>query len=478
MAIRKDDLSKIVCTIGPACEKKETLVAMLRAGMDVARLNFSHSSHDWHFQAILNLRHAAYQTRKCLGIMADIQGPRIRIAEIENKKSQLTELKLIQGDRIFLKEKKEKGKLPGYLEKHLLIDLEVDLLDKLKVGEKVYLDNGMIELQAEHFRRNLGWEMTVKNDGLIKVRKGINFPTLANFIPSFTQKDTRDLHFALKQGLDFVALSFVKNAQDITNLRSRMQKFLGKKKGLPLIVAKIETLTALENIKEILAVTDAVMVARGDMGIEAPQEKVPIYQKLLIRHCLKKRIPVIVATNMLESMVDFPRPTRAELTDVANAVIDRADAVMLSGETASGKYPVRSVQTMSKIIRATEKSFLENQNYIPELEKNRNKPTSNQEEIIAQTIQKLAEEKNLKAIVLKNTPISLIANLAGLRPSIPVFCYVGNHNPWSRKLLIYFAVLPYFSEIKFKLAVAKLKNYVLVKGDYDGKKWQYDVTIM
>ena len=475
---KKDDLTKIVCTIGPAVEKRQTLEALIKAGMDVARLNFSNGSHDWHFQAIINLRHAAYQTKKCLGIMADIQGPRIRIAELQNKKLKSPQLQFNKGDRIILGENRSSKRLPGYLEKQIFLDADTDLLDKLRPGDKVYLDNGMVELVAEKSRNKSGWEMEVKNDGLIKIRKGINFPSLAKYIPSFTRKDLADLKFSLKQGLDFIALSFVKDAKDIVDLRKRIIKILGKKSGLPSIIAKIETVTALRNIKDILAVSDGIMVARGDMGIEAQQEKVPLYQKLLIRHCIKKNVPVIVATNMLESMIISPRPTRAELTDVANAVIDRADSLMLSGETASGKYPVRSVATMSKIIRTTEKSHYDDQNIIPELSKIRTKIPADNEEITVQTIYNLAKETSPKAIILSHVPASLIMKLSNLRLNAPLLCYVGNHNPLTRKLVIYYGVFPYPSESEFKKAAMNYSDRLKVTGRDKKESWEYSIEVL
>jgi len=473
----KDNLTKIVCTVGPASEKREVLESMIKAGMDIARLNFSHGSHDSHFQAILNLRHAAYQTGKTIGIMADIQGPRIRISELVDKKTRVSELPLEKGERILLRETRPPKALPGYLEKAIRLDSQVPLIHYLKKNDSVFLDAGTIELTAKRQRFSGGWEMEVKNSEIIKVRKGINFPTLAKYIPSFTSKDKNDLAFAMRQGLDFVALSFVKNAKDITDLRARMQKILDRKTDLPFIIAKIETLTALENIKEILAVTDAVMVARGDLAVEAPQEKVPLYQKLLIRHCIKRGIPVIVATNMLESMVTLPRPTRAELTDVANAVIDHTDAVMLSGESANGKYPVRSVQTMDKIIRATEKSRYDDENDILELENRRNKTAKNTDEMTAQTIYKLAKGSRPQAIIVKEAPVSFISSLSNLRPPVPILCYIGNHDPWSRKMIIYFGVIPFVSETKFRRAIAKINSYIKVKGKKNQKGWSFSVKV-
>lgn len=449
----------------------------MRSGMDIARLNFSHGSHEWHLETIVNLRQAAYKLKKNIAILADIQGPRIRIAELEQEGQKYTEMEFKKGDRVLLKEKKIFKNLPGYLEKHIRLDSQVALIGKLKRGDRVYLDNGMVELVAKHRRTESGFEMEVKNNGKIKIRKGINFPTLAEHIPSFTVKDKNDLIFNLKQGVDFVALSFVKGAKDITDLRSRMEKILGKKSGLPLIIAKIETVTALKNLKEILAVADGVMVARGDMGVEAPPEKVPIYQKIIIRYCIRKGLPVIVATNMLESMTDFPRPTRAELTDVANAVIDRADAVMLSGETASGKYPLRSVQMMSKIIRTTEESSFDDLNRIPELDKKRKKTAKDFLEMAAQTIYNLSLSSSPRAIVMQNTPMSLIKAVSNLRPEVPVCCFLGNQNPWSRKLILFRGVIPFFSEINFKKKLKELDNFLFVEGKEEKGKWKLSFKI-
>ena len=477
MAKRKDDLTKIVCTIGPASEKKAALESLIRAGMDVARLNFSHGSHDWHLETIVNLRRCAYKLKKNLAILADIQGPRIRISDLELEGKKFAEMELKKGERILLKNKKIFKQLPGYLDKHIRLDSQVALIDKLKQGDRVYLDNGMIELVAKHRRTEFGFEMEVMNNGKIKTRKGINFPTLAKYIPSFTAKDQKDLVFNLKQGVDFVALSFVKDAKDITDLRRRMERVLGKKTGLPLIIAKIETVTALQNLREILEVTDGVMVARGDMGVEAPPEKVPIYQKIIIRHCIKKGIPVIVATNMLESMTDFPRPTRAELTDVANAVIDRSDAVMLSGETASGKYPLRSVQMMSKIVRITEKSPFDDLNRIPELDKKRKKPASDFVEMAAQSIYNVSVNSDPKAIVMKNVPPSLIKSVSNLRPGMPIWCFMGSHNSWSRKLVLWRGVKPFFSETSLNLNVKKINNFLLIEGKEEKGKWKFTFKI-
>ncbi len=472
--MKKDNLTKVVATIGPASENIETLEAMIESGMDIARLNFSHGSHDWHEQAILNLRHAAYRTGKSVGIMADLQGPRVRISELKDKNNKVSELEFKKGEKVYLVE----GRLEGDLKKQIRLDCDVMLIKHLKNGDSVFLDNGMVELRSLKKISEKRWEMSVKNNGLIKIRKGINFPTLAKFIPSFTKKDQKDLEFAVKKGLDFIALSFVKNAKDIVSLQKRITKILGKTTGHPWIVAKIETLEALHNLKDILKVVDVIMVARGDLGVEAPPEKVPVYQKLLLRHCLRSGVPAIVATNMLESMVDSPRPTRAELTDVANAVIDRTDAVMLSGESASGKYPILSVQMMEKIIKVTEKSPYDDLNRVKELETRRNLPQKNLLQMTAQAIFRLALESKPDGIVLEETPVLFVKHLASLRPNTPVYCFMGSHSPLSRKLLVCWGVLPFPLRTAFNEEISGLKHLIYVKAEKDKKTgWKFKVKI-
>ena len=294
MKTKKDNLTKVVATIGPASERMETLESMIKSGMDIARLNFSHGSHEWHEQAILNLRHAAYRAGKSVGILADLQGPRVRISDFKHKGQKLAEMDFRKSEKVFLVE----GRFLEETKKQVRLDCDVPLINHLKKGDSVFLDNGMVELKAQKSVGESSFEMSVSNSGTIKARKGVNFPTLAKFIPSFTHKDKKDLEFVVKQGLDFIALSFVKNAKDIVDLKKRITKILGRKTGQPWIVAKIETLEALRNLKEILKVVDVIMVARGDLGVEAPPEKVPVYQKLLLRHCLRRGVPAIVATNM------------------------------------------------------------------------------------------------------------------------------------------------------------------------------------
>jgi len=468
--------TKIVCTIGPASEKRKTLENMIKAGMDIVRLNFSHGNHEWHQQAIINLRLAVHHTKGNVAIMADLQGPRIRVNDLRVTDKKKKEIEFIEGDKVILKEKDTKKALPGYLEKQVRIDSK-NVLKYLKKGDRVFLDAGTVELVAVRRRYKGGWEMVVKNDGIIALRKGINLPSLSKYIPSFTKKDKKDLEFALRQGVDFIALSFVKEAKDIVKVRKIIDRRLNKKERRPLLVAKLETISSMHNLKDILKVVDVVMVARGDLGVEADPARVPIYQKLILRNCFKQGIPAIVATNMLESMTELPRPTRAELTDVANAVIDRADTVMLSGETANGKYPLRSVEMMTRIISATERSPYDDINRIKELEDRRKGRMNTHESMTAQAVYSLVAETKPDSIIIENVPEEFVTNLSSLRPPAPIR-YLEKDPAFSRILAMYWGVTVIKTRRALNEITSKSKHYIFVKGKYKKNEWDLQVKII
>lgn len=321
---------------------------MIRAGMNVARLNFSHGSHQYHRALYKKLRSAAKKLDQPLAIIADLQGPKIRVGEMSKDG-----IKLKPGQELALSTAiaKYKDEIVPVTYKNMHKDV--------KKGDILLLDDGLIELEVMKVKgRAIVTKVIV--GGPLTSNKGINLPTATLSIPAITEKDKKDLEFAVPLGVDFVALSFVKSAKDIYDLRYLI-KSIEKKSSIkseePIrIISKIEKHEAIDAIDEIIEATDAIMVARGDLGIETPAEDVPLVQKSIIEKCLRAAKPVIVATQMLESMTKKPRPTRAEVSDVANAVIDHTDAVMLSAETASGNYPVKTVQTMATIIRGTEKS--------------------------------------------------------------------------------------------------------------------------
>jgi pyruvate kinase len=340
--------TKIVCTIGPSCESKELLEKMVLAGMNVARLNFSHGTYENHTMLIENIRAVAEKTGEPVAIMQDLQGPKIRVGLLSEEGVVLTEGESIVFDT----------SLKEYTEKVVPIDY-AELHNFLKKDERILLSDGKIEVKINSVE-GTQIDTTVVVGGTIFSHKGMNVPDSTLVIRALTEKDKADAKFGVEHGVDLMALSFVTSPEDVLDLRfviKEYEKELAIESDQPIrIIAKIERNEAVERIDEILDVVDGIMVARGDLGIEIPAATVPIVQKTLIDKALEYAKPVIVATQMLDSMQDLPRPTRAEVSDVSNAVMDHTDAVMLSNETATGKYPVVTVETMAQIIVEAEKS--------------------------------------------------------------------------------------------------------------------------
>ncbi len=342
--------TKIVATLGPASDELYILERMLQAGMDVARLNFSHGTYKHFTQIISNLRKASKRTGYNVAILQDLQGPKIRTGNLPKEGIEVK-----KGHKVVLtsslKPKKEE------------IPLQYRNLPKeVKKGDILLIDDGLIELTVTSTEKDK-IHAKAKNNGIIKSNKGINVPTGEIRASSITKKDLRDLKFGLKAGVDYIALSFVKSASDIKELRNHIKK-AGKQTK---IIAKIERKEAIENLEEIVNAADGIMVARGDLGLEIPAAQVPICQKEIIHMCNEKAKPVIVATHVLQSMIENPRPTRAEISDAANAIFDRADAFMLSNETAVGKYPLKAVQTLASVARTTEKEIKKRPFLLPDL---------------------------------------------------------------------------------------------------------------
>ena len=327
--------TKIICTLGPASQSVDKLVELIQAGMDVARLNFSHGTYEDHLVSINNVREASKLTGEHICILQDLCGPKIRTGKLQHQSIELKEgttftftIDEVMGD--------ERRVTTTYRE----------LPEDVKAGDTILLDDGKMALRVVS-KTAKDVNCTVINGGILKEHKGMNLPGVKLSIPSLTEKDIEDLKFGLEHDVDYVALSFVRSAGDIQHLRSVIQQ--QTKVRVP-IVAKIEMKEAIDVIDSIVAESDAVMVARGDLGVEMMPEDVPILQKMIVRKCNEAGVPVIIATQMLESMIENPRPTRAEASDVANAVLDGADAVMLSAETSIGNYPIDTVQTMDRII--------------------------------------------------------------------------------------------------------------------------------
>ena len=334
--------TKIICTIGPACENPKILSELVKNGMNVARLNFSHGSYENHLGLMKTIREASIKNDKAVAILQDLQGPKIRVGKLEKPFTMKKGQKVVLGKDF---------------------DMDFDISRSVKKGERILIEDGLMELKVVDVKPSRAGSKThgtitckVLNGGVVNSHKGINLPDSTITFPIMTAKDIADLKFGLQNDVDYVALSFVRNHKDITNLKKLIEKYLPKGMVAPKVIAKIERKEAVENFDSILKVTDGIMVARGDLGVEMDASQVPLIQKDLIAKCNANAKPVIVATQMLDSMIRNPRPTRAEVSDVANSVIDHADAVMLSGETATGSYPVKAVTEMRRIIEATEAS--------------------------------------------------------------------------------------------------------------------------
>lgn len=333
--------TKIVATVGPACDTYEGLLDLVKAGVNVFRLNFSHGTYEDKKNVIEHIRKIIKNEPYNIAILADLQGPKLRVGELEDGK-----ILLKPGDRfIFTTEKMVGTKDKMYVS-------YPNLAKDLKMGERVFLDDGKMELKVEEILNDKEIAVSVTLGGLLTPKKGVNLPDSELTMPSLTEKDLADFDFIMGQDLDWLALSFVRKAVDIINLKKLIKDRGSKIK----VIAKIEMPEALKNLRDIIIESDAIMVARGDLGVEVPIEQVPVIQKDIIRKCMHRAKPVIVATQMMESMLDRTKPNRSEVSDVANAVLEGADAVMLSGETATGSYPTLVVETMSKIILEVEKT--------------------------------------------------------------------------------------------------------------------------
>ncbi|MBN1184728.1 MAG: pyruvate kinase [Bacteroidales bacterium] len=342
MAVRHElSQTKIVATIGPATSSKEVLRKLFLEGLDVCRLNFSHSTHDVHLGVIKTIRELNQEIPHAnVAILADLQGPKLRIGDVENNG-----VELIPGKEILFVNEKCIGNADNVYMSYTQFPQDVE------AGETILIDDGKLKLEVIETNRKDTVKAKVIYGGILSSKKGVNLPNTKISLPSMTEKDVEDANFALDQGVDWIALSFVRTVTDIVELK----ELIKKKKKNTRVIAKIEKPEALKEIHNIIDMTDGIMVARGDLGVETPFEDVPLIQKMIVDACITAAKPVIIATQMMESMITNFRPTRAEATDVANAVLDGADALMLSGETSTGKYPVEVINSMQKIIDSTEK---------------------------------------------------------------------------------------------------------------------------
>lgn len=373
--------TKIVATIGPASNNKETISQLAVAGANVLRLNFSHGSHDDHIHVMQYIREVNAETELNLAILQDLQGPKIRVGKMKDDGVEITE-----GEQLIICTDEE---IEGTSERVSTVYKEI--VNDVKAGDTILIDDGNLELKTISVS-NTEIITEVVHGGLLKSRKGINLPDTNVSAPSLTEKDLEDLQFGLKHDIDWVALSFVRKADDIRELK-RIIDEAGKKTK---VVAKIEKPEALRNIDAIIEEADGIMVARGDLGVEIPMHEVPIWQKKLVEKCNQAAKPVIIATQMMESMIENPRPTRAETNDVANAVMDGADALMLSAESAAGKFPVEAVQKMSETIMAveTEADSIYNKYYDKQFES-----STRMNDLLIRAACRLAENTSARALV-------------------------------------------------------------------------------
>jgi pyruvate kinase len=409
--------AKIVGTIGPASESPVILGKLIAAGLDVARLNFSHGSHEQHARAIAAIRSAAAAAGRPIAILQDLQGPRIRIGNLAEPVS------VESGQTLTLTTDSQAGggAIPVTYE-----SLPADV----KPGDRILIDDGLIELAVEEAGRQ-AIRCRVVTGGTIRPHKGMNLPGVAVSAPAFGEKDRADLSFGLSHGVDYVGLSFVQGPEDVMAARAWMKKYDAE----AAIIAKIERPEAVERLDAIVAVADGVMIARGDLAVETSPEAVPLIQKRIIRLCNERRVIVITATQMLESMTASPRPTRAEASDVANAVLDGTDAVMLSGETASGRYPVEAVETMARIVVAAEQGL--EQAPIPAQAPS---PAPFPAAVCAAGA-RAARETGAKVVVAFTESGTTARLLSKERPPVPIVAYTP-HDAVRRLMALYWGVLP------------------------------------
>jgi pyruvate kinase len=412
--------AKIVATLGPASSSEEVFRELLRAGLDVARLNFSHGTHAQKAELIRMVRKVASEERKPICILADLQGPKIRTGKLKDHKPVL----LVAGQRLTITPREIEGTAAK------VGTTFTTLAENLEPGSRILLSDGLIELAVE---RIAGDEVVciIINGGMLGENKGINLPGIPVKVPSLTAKDEEDLIFAVGQGVDTIAVSFVRTADDVRHVKGRLAAL----KSDAWIIAKLEKPQAIEHLDSILEVADGIMVARGDLGVEVPPEKVPAIQKHIIRRAAEYRKPVITATQMLESMIDNPRPTRAEASDVANAIYDGTDAVMLSAESAAGKYPVASVAMMAKIVTETEHQIRIAER-LPQVARMRADRLS-VAETICESMAHAAQDLDIGAIAIFTETGATARLLSKYRPEPPIFALSPYEAVVNRSMLLW-----------------------------------------
>jgi len=429
--------TKIVCTLGPVSREPDILEQLITAGLNVARLNFSHGDHGYHGETISRVRAASEKLGIPVAILADLQGPKLRLGDLGDG------VDLEAGEEVLLTTEDIVGSRANgdsTYAAHLPVQYNM-LPHDVQPNERILIDDGLLEVEVmDKTETDIACKVII--GGTFKSKKGINLPGTKLSVPAITEKDWEDLAYVLEQGVDWVALSFVRSALEVYQLKDFIAERWTKNERRPMVISKIEKPEALDHIDEIIQASDGIMVARGDLGIEIPPEKVPLVQKDLIRRCNSVGKPVITATQMLDSMIRNPRPTRAEASDVANAILDGSDAIMLSGETASGKYPVESVKTMNKIAREVEASLLSGRWEPPA---HVNLLTDNVTDSVSHSTVATAEAVGATAIITATASGRTARGIARYRPNKPIIAVTTSK--WTlRQLTLTWGVVPIFTE--------------------------------
>ncbi len=418
--------TKIVATIGPASRDKDTIRRLIQAGMDVARLNFSHGTHEIHAENIRTIREEAERCGRAISIMQDLQGPKIRVGELVDGKVHLD-----PGEPLILTTDMQLG------DKHRMSIDNPNVPAYLRPGGRILLADGNLELSVKSISGSeIHTEVVV--GGELRANQGVNLPDTRLDFPGFTEKDQADLAFGLEQGVDAIAMSFIRSAADVARVRAEIARLNPERVKTP-IIAKVERQEALENLEEIIDAAEGVMVARGDLGVELPPEEVPIAQKRIIESANQHSKLVITATQMLESMIENPRPTRAEASDVANAIFDGTDAVMLSGETAMGRYPLNAVRIMDAVVRKAEENLAEWGHW---------RGRSGDQEIdrdavyLTRAAAALAEDRNVAGVAVFTMTGSTALLMSKARPSIPILAFTSEPRTY-RMMSFFWGVIPH-----------------------------------
>jgi len=450
---QKFNHTKIIATIGPSTDSKAKLKELAKTGVNVFRINFSHGAISEHEKTISLINQVIEETGINIAIMADLQGPKIRVG----KMAEGTVVK--NGDSVSLKVGRDEGN-----DKMFYITYN-DLPKDVKKGDRILLDDGKIELKVQSSNGKDEVKAKVVHGGPVKSNKGVNLPNTEISEPSLTRKDLKDLSFILKNRVHWIALSFVRSSTDIYDLRKIIQRNSHEAK----IIAKIEKPEALQNIDKIIYETDAIMVARGDLGVEVPMEDIPTIQKEIVAKCIRSNKPVIIATQLMENMIDNARPTRAEITDVANSVIDGADALMLSGETSVGKFPIEVIKTINRIINAVEK---EKSLYLPSdgINKWENYPKKSSSTFLSDAVCfnacKIADNVNAKAIVSMTESGYTAFQISSYRPKARVFIFTANKSLLNTLSLVWGVKVFYYNRFVSTDETIMDVKHILKKNGY------------